>query len=207
MGYIDLKKLTIDELAGVVNLYPWFGGARVELCERMSRMGGDAWGESQFADAAMYVSARGKLSDIMRSAKKNDWTDADVEDLLKSYIVEEEDVELVEEKPESKPSKEKRKVYAGVGDYFTQDDYDQVRRADDNVFSRYAAKAREDKSASSGADAVEFDLYTETLAQIYAEQGYYEHAKAIYSKLILAYPEKSAYFAALIERINGLTSI
>jgi hypothetical protein len=26
--YIDLKKLNLDELNGVVNLYPWFGGAR-----------------------------------------------------------------------------------------------------------------------------------------------------------------------------------
>ena len=55
MNYIDIKKLTLDELAGVVNLYPWFGGARKELCERMSRMGGDGWGESQYADAAIEI--------------------------------------------------------------------------------------------------------------------------------------------------------
>ena len=72
MGYIDIRKLTLDELMGVVNLYPWFGGARKELCERMSRMGGDAWGESQYADAAMYVGARGRISDIMRSASRKD---------------------------------------------------------------------------------------------------------------------------------------
>lgn len=44
MGYIDLKKLNLDELVGVVNLYPWFGGARKELCERMLKVGGDSWG-------------------------------------------------------------------------------------------------------------------------------------------------------------------
>ena len=98
-GYIDIKKLTLDELTGVVNLYPWFGGARKELCERMSRMGGDGWGEAQYADAAMYIGARGKLSDMMRAARRSDWEDADVEKLLKSYIVEkkEETVELDEE--------------------------------------------------------------------------------------------------------------
>ena len=53
MGYIDLKRLNLDELVGVVNLYPWFGGARVELCERMNRMGGDVWGVAQYAEAAM----------------------------------------------------------------------------------------------------------------------------------------------------------
>ena len=53
MGYIDLKRLNLDELVGVVNLYPWFGGAMVELCERMKLMGGDVWGVAQYAEAAM----------------------------------------------------------------------------------------------------------------------------------------------------------
>ena len=197
-GYIDIKKLTLDELTGVVNLYPWFGGARKELCERMSRMGGDAWGESQYADAAMYIAARGKLSDMMRSARRSDWGDADVEKLLKSYIAEEKKEDNV---PAEVPA---RKVYAGVGDYFSQDEYDQVRKNDDNVFSRYAAKARQGRTSSEEARELEFDVYTETLARIYLEQGYPEQAKSIYSKLILAYPEKNAYFAALIQKIDEL---
>ena len=197
-GYIDIKKLSLDELAGVVNLYPWFGGARKELCERMSRMGGDSWGNAQYADAAMYIGSRGKLSGLMRSVKKEDWTDADVERLLESYISAKESVAV------SPEQSGRRKVYAGVGDYFSQDDYDQVRRADDNVFSRYAAKARQGKTETEDAGSQEFDLYTETLAGIYLEQGYPEQAKRIYSKLILAYPEKSAYFAALIQKIDEL---
>jgi hypothetical protein len=195
-GFIDIKKLTLDELAGVVNLYPWFGGARKELCERMSRMGGDGWGERQFADAAMYVGARERMADMMRSSRNENWADADVEKLLKSYIVEKEEVEDI--------ASGKRKVYAGVGDYFSQDDYDQVRRADDNVFSKYAAKARQGRTSVEEAPDVEFDMYTETLAGIYLEQGYPEQAKRIYSKLILAYPEKNAYFAALIQKIDEL---
>jgi hypothetical protein len=203
-GYIDIKKLTLDELAGVVNLYPWFGGARRELCERMSAMGGEAWGESQYADAAMYVGERGKLHSMMRSALSKDWTDADVERLLKSYIVEREEAAVPVEA--EKPVTEKRKVYAGVGDYFSQADYDQVRKADDNVFSRYAAKARQDKpvAVAEPKGDTEFDMFTETLARIYLEQGYPEQAKSIYSKLILAYPEKNAYFAALIQKIDEL---
>ena len=198
-GYIDIKKLTLDELAGVVNLYPWFGGARKELCERMSRMGGGSWGESQYADAAMYIASRRKLSDIMRSARKEDWEDADVEKLLKSYISEKK-----EEAGAAAVQGGKRKVYAGVGDYFSQDDYDQVRKVDDNVFSRYAAKASQGKSVSQENTDLHFDLYTETLARIYLEQGYPDQAKSIYSKLILAYPEKNAYFAALIQKIDEL---
>ena len=186
---MDLRKLTLDELMGVVNLYPWFGGARKELCMRMRTMG-DAWDKSQYADAAMYVGAREMISEIVRSGTAANWEDADVEKLIKSYIS--------ETKPEENTTR--RKVYAGVGDYFSQEDYDQVRSSQDNVFSRYAAKARKDKVEKSDDVAGDLGFYTETLAQIYAEQGYYEQAKRIYSKLILAYPEKSAYFATLIQK-------
>ena len=195
MDYIDIKKLTLDELVGVVSLYPWYGGARKELCMRMRRMGGDSWGEEQYADAAMYVGSRTKISEIIRSSRKDDWADSDVEKLIKSYIVEKEEP--------SAPSYT-RKVHVVGGDYFSIEDYEHVRSSEDNVFSRYAAKARQEAPVVSGMSSVEFDLYTETLAQIYAEQGYYEQAKHIYSKLILAYPEKNAYFAALIEKLNEI---
>ena len=196
-SYIDIKRLTIDELAGVVNLYPWFGGARKELCERMMRMGA-GWDKGQYADAAMYVGARGKLAALMRSANPGTWTDADVEELIKTYIAESAPVQ------EEASTPEKRKTYAGVGDFFSQEDYDKVRRSDDNVFSRYAAKVRQEKPEQALEPSDDLGFYTETLAQIYAEQGYFEQAKHIYSKLILAYPEKSAYFAALIQKINEL---
>ena len=194
MGYMDIRKLNLDELVGVVNLYPWFGGARKELCKRMRNMG-DSWDMSQYADAAMYISAREKLTEVSRAGVSRDWTDADIEKLLKSYISEDK---------KGKETTEKRKVYAGVGDYFSQDDYDQVRSSDDNVFSRYAAKARREKPEQSEGTSEDLGLYTETLAQIYAEQGYYEQAKLIYSKLILAYPEKSAYFATLIQKLEEI---
>ena len=194
MGNMDLNKLTLDELVGVVNLYPWFGGARMELCGRMSRIGGGL-GESQYADAAMYVASRTKVAAMMRSSVTQDWTDADVERLLKSYISESES--------STSEVTEHRRVHVVGGDYFSQDDYDRVRRSDDGVFSRYAAKAKQDKPYVEPRET-DFDLYTETLAQIYLEQGYPEQAKHIYSKLILANPEKNAYFAALIHKIDEL---
>ena len=194
--YIDLERLNLDELVGVINLYPWFSGARKELCVRLSRMGVDIREESQCVDAAMYLPARRILSDIQRSSQSKVWADADVEEVIKSYIVESKQPEIVPETP-------RRRVYAGAGDYFSQEDYDKVKHSDDNVFSRYASKARENRQAAAAVEPT-FDIFTETLAQIYAEQGYYEQAKDIYSKLILAYPEKNAYFAALIQKIDEL---
>jgi len=192
-GYIDLKKLNLQELVGVVNIYPWFSLARKELCERMSTMGD--WGISQYAEAAMYMSDRKVLAKLLRKVEGEDYSDKHISEIMSNVV------NPGIQEPGEAPLKP-RVIVAG-GDFFTQDEYERVKRDGDNMFARYAVAGR-----GNGAPVIDenqaqtFDFCTETLAQIYAEQGYYEQAKDIYSKLILAYPEKNAYFAALIEKLN-----
>ena len=57
-----------------------------------------------------------------------------------------------------------------------------------------------DMSAESVAD--DDDPASEELAEIYLAQGLTTRAKAIYAKLSLLYPEKSVYFAEIIDRID-----
>lgn len=59
----------------------------------------------------------------------------------------------------------------------------------------------ENKARKSAED--QLTLVTETLANIYVEQGLYPKAIAIYKKLSLKYPEKSTYFG---DRIAELTN-
>ena len=193
---INLKSLTMDELAGVVNLYPWYGAARKELCQRMAGMGGESWGVSQFSDQAMYVGDRGMIAEIMRQGKSDDYADKDLESLLGTYIDEKKREE------NSKAENEGRNVHVVGGDFFSQNDYEKVRRAEDNVFVPQPIKKKAGQESPEGGPGLDF--CTETLAQIYAEQGYFEQARKIYAKLILAFPEKSVYFASLIKELDKL---
>ena len=72
---------------------------------------------------------------------------------------------------------------------------------EDNYFSKFKV-ARSEEGDIRGWEDPELGLCTETLAWIYAEQGYREEAKKIYSRLMLRYPEKITYFASLIEKLD-----
>lgn len=188
----------MEELAGVVNLYPWFAAARKELCVRMSALGGESWGVGQYADQAMYVADRSIISGIMRSSAVKDYSDSDLETLLSSYMEESRSGDAAE--PAAQPARAARPVPGG--DFFSKDEYDKVRRAGDNFTFR--APDRREFASGNAEDSLSLEFCTETLAEIYAEQGYFEQSKSIYRKLLLAFPEKSAYFASLIKKIDYL---
>ena len=200
--YIDLRKLNLAELNGVVALYPWFGVARKELCRRMSELGEGAWSDERYADAALYICSRRVVADLARKGHKADYSDKDIKDLLRKYI--DDGVGEVRDEGQS------RRIIVVGGDYFSRQQYESVRREGDSSFGAIAREAVASASDDSATEAtkpetapVDFvDLCTETLAEIYADQGYPEQAARIYSKLSLRFPEKSAYFAALIEKLK-----
>ena len=192
---IDLKSLNLEELSGVVSLYPWYGGARMELCRRMSALGEGAWSDERYADAALYVASRALVARVAHEPVAGDFSDEALEAL----------------RPAAEPSADAggdgnaagRRVVVLGGDYFSRDQYERVQQPGDRVFSSFARKAKDEGYVEIPEDDFT-DFATETLAQIYAEQGYYEQACAIYSKLSLRFPEKSAYFAAQIDKIKQL---
>ena len=189
----NISKLSTEELMGVINTYPWYGYARMELCTRMSEKG--LWTDEEDSDAALYISSRRLISELLTSGQKVDCSDADIAELLKSYI---HDAEPEDENGAQTPSGQR--VFVVGGDYFSQAQYDKVRRSTDGIFSSFASK--ESDRVYDIPDEDKMDFCTETLGRIYEQQGYYAEAKEIYSKLSLRYPEKSVYFATLIEKLD-----
>ena len=134
----------------------------------------------QYADAALYVFDRAILAD---EARKGVPSGKEASEYLRER---------------SQAPMEQKVVVLG-GDYFSQEAYDSVRATQETPA---AAPRKKEPSVAPLDDA----YYTQTLAEIYATQGYLEQAKEIYSKLILRYPEKSAYFATLIEKLNNINN-
>jgi len=189
---IDIKKLNLEELSGVVSLYPWFSQARMELCCRLGEAG--ACSELQLAASALYLPSRRKLYAKVHGEGKADCSDKDVEALIKAYL------------SPAKPISDKPRVVVAGADFFSTEEY----RSVENDRDRISFKPKGDLKGAPDTPAVVqtnengLEIYSETLARIYIEQGYLNEAKEIYSKLILRYPEKSVYFASLIEKINNI---
>ena len=77
-----------------------------------------------------------------------------------------------------------------------------MKEGGDNIFSRFAFKSSSTAGDESDTSDIAERFATETLARIFAEQGRLEEARRIYSRLILEFPEKSAYFASLIDQLT-----
>ncbi len=212
--------MPFEALVRLVDSCPWFGAAQKVLCEKMSRLAGTELSRRQFADAALHVADRGKVTSLMR--ENVSCTDGDIAGLLKKYVENEAGGE--EDGPaEAETAREvgtggespvesaapnssaTNSTFRGVGDYFSREQYEQIRHGDNWVrgvdFTGDGAE-KEYGESGGGAEMATEDFCTETIAKIYEEQGYFDKARQIYAKLILAYPEKNTYFAALIEKLQ-----
>ena len=115
-------------------------------------------------------------------------------------------------------TEQKPKFVLAGGDYFSKKDFEQIEldtsKPLDSFIAEKPSLLRSAMSGKSIKPVPDEDLeedqnfedasfYTETLAAIYVEQGFYKRALDVYAKLILLFPEKSAYFATLVKEIKN----
>ncbi len=180
----SIENLSIEALESVVQQFPWYSYARELLLYRMVANEPECL-ESQYREHLIYFPKRAVVLANARKIAK-------------------------EPKEESKTEVQKQspKYVVVGGDYFTPDDFKELQgedKVDDfKIGLPSYSDSEDDISLTTKKDidyeAVEF--FTETLAKIYTDQGYYDKAIEVYAKLILLYPEKSSYFATLINEIK-----
>ena len=91
------------------------------------------------------------------------------------------------------------KVVTVGGDYFDKQEYETLEKEGLTFDTSTLVQ-----SGAGRKEVAEDEFCTETLARVYLEQEFYQRAIEIYEKLILQYPQKSAYFAALIDKAKNI---
>ena len=183
----DIRSLSLAQIEQVIEQYPWFALARKEYFCRMVALDKDNL-KSAAAKAGLYVISRDHM---VRTAL---------------------DPKPVKKKSAPTSAAPERPKYVVVGgDYFSSEDLAELEESGDSYgnlsFSPISGVLR-GVEASSYVEyqekpvVVSDEIVTETLAQIYLSQGFDRKAIEVYQKLILVNPQKSAYFATLIENIK-----
>ncbi len=190
---MELKKLSIFELEELLEFYPWFVVVRKELFLRKGNAGDEAL-QRAVAAAGIHLLSRAYFLKSVKESVKERFNE-----------------DLIIGKPSQ--AEHRLKYYVVGGDYFSQDDFKELELSGEafketfkiNPISSTLSSLPDfdcEKRDSTEDDSDQF--CTETLARIYVEQEFYNQALSIYEKLILLYPEKSAYFASLIENVKIL---
>lgn len=202
--YSDVQSLDLMTLEEALKQSPWFSYLREIMLERLYRKDKEAFFQT-LSQSAVFLSSRKTLYDRINSPEE--------EEIAEEKQAVAEEISRIQPEPVQRP----RVIVAG-GDFFSKEDLKTIDPEDDmelklknSPFYRPAPepekpKPREKKSSLLKDDgSVNFDdlaFCTETLGHIYAQQGFYDKAIEVFSKLILLYPQKSAYFAALVNEMK-----
>ena len=206
---VDVHSLDKGELEQLVEVYPWFTVARKEYIVRL--IGENPREEAARAamrHAGIFLLSRAEFLKILMGRRSV---------AAEAAAAAAADSAAAPAAPVETPAEDapKRKYYVGAGDYFGQEDFEDLERQGlavetpsfspvSGVLGGPAAGASFESPEPAAHRDVDGEIITETLAEIYAQQEIYKKATEIYEKLILLYPEKSAYFASLIEKVKNI---
>ena len=214
MEVYSLKGYSISDLEKLLEDYPWFPIARKELFLKMSAMG-EEYRRDTLRRTVLYLYPEYSVfreAYMLSSAAVADEAAQMPEQVyeLDLHIEKPDDVQVQEPVRESVGMQEqtvtrpissagvRREIYVVGGDYFMPEE---LRNVQDRDISSLGT-VHDTQVSGDSSEFTDGAYYTETLARIYADQELYDRANEVYEKLILLYPEKSAYFAALKKDIK-----
>ncbi|MDO4735499.1 MAG: hypothetical protein Q4B21_00550 [Bacteroidia bacterium] len=197
----SIEDLSLGALEAIVREYPWCSYARELLFYKMVANTPECL-ESQYKEHLVYFARR---ADVLGRGRKESCSTTKTEQNIPLL---DNDVHLDLLVPQQEEPQKSKYILAG-GDYFTPDDFNSLGEGERVADFRIGMPAQPDEpqevvqvASKEPVDFQALEFYTETLAKIYTNQGYYDKAIEVYAKLILLYPEKSSYFATLINELK-----
>ena len=220
-GNNQVSPETKSQLSEIVNDFPYCQSARLLLTALLYREN-DIRYDKELATTAVYAGNRGVLRRYIYQSNKKSAAQillpdahADAETSQKPGNIEkpESDAEtpdriaelrkIVEERIHEIEAKDKEKTAdtpKKTVSHKTKNDLIEEFIKNEPSISRHKSTFFNPVTAAKKSVTDQENIISETLARIYVDQGFVDKAISIYEKLSLKYPEKSTYFAALIEK-------
>ena len=186
----------IDIFRDAIIQYPFFQTA--QLLYILSKNQIDSiFSDEELIQAAIYCGSRAKLYHYLSGDRNpSDFipysSNSEFNNLEESVINSEEELKVEKKSGTTKPNLQKEQANSIIDKFIKENPSIQKPVSEFFSPSTMAAKSLEEDN----------DMATETLAKIFVKKGNYAKAIRIYEKLILYYPEKSNYFATLIESLR-----
>lgn len=215
-------ELTMEDLKTMTEKHPYFSGGQVMLALK-AKEAGDEQAGLLMSRASLYMANPLVLDQMLRSLEGTEpaWVaeeSPEIRQILERELeVAKEEATEIELAPQhtvdyfaSQGIQDKPK--GGVDNdrfshqlrSFTEWLKTLKKLTPDQPVPTHSAPEEEEMITHLAEDSLqEPEVITEAMAEIWLKQGDHEKARAIYRKLSLLNPAKSAYFASLIDKINA----
>ncbi|MBN8667942.1 MAG: hypothetical protein J0M30_10600 [Chitinophagales bacterium] len=215
-------ELSVADIKAMTDKHPYFSGGQVMLALK-AKEAGDEHAEQLVLRASLYMANPLVFDQMIRNLEDTDqaWVNEESPEirqiLEREMEVAEEEVTEIELAPQhtvdyfaSQGIQDKPQGTAENDRFshqlrsFTEWLKTLKKLTPDQPVPTHSAPEEEEKITHLAEDSLqEPEVLTEAMAEIWLKQGDGEKAKAIYHKLSLLNPAKSAYFASLIDKINA----